>query len=414
MTNNFTYVSQPHSAPKLLSQTAPSRMVPLTLMSDPRVIRGNTHSTAKKISKGRTEEEESNRKQAETLTQQEGKSGDGNSFAFTSNSMAYYRFDPKPFSEKDINMSKYLIEDEHVIVKKHDIDTQADDFLPMPAPTPFVPLKSGIDKCTQVDDTNELFHFDLEVIPMLEVIVRKTLEQALMEVSTEFEIANLQDEIENFEKQKEVERNWIQQQETDLRADLEKKMKFKEERKQMKEQERMMKNKVAGLQMVRQVFPNLIESAFRDNIATGTWINLEREIPNSLLQEQLKNRVETFARNYFDTQILVNGELSFSFPFYSSIFFFTICFSSFRSLELLQEADAQFQQIPAYKKPNRTKTVLFCTFAGKSSNNEAADDGENPAAVAVSEIVVRMELTSEDTIQTITKRIKVFFIKRNL
>jgi hypothetical protein len=329
MTNNFTYVSQPHSAPKLLSQTAPSRMVPLTLMSDPRVIRGNTHSTAKKISKTRTEEEESNRKQAETLraTQQEGKAGDGNSFAFTSNSMAYYRFDPKPFSEKDINMSKYLIEDEHVVVKKHDIDTQADDFLPMPAPTPFVPLKSGIDKCTQVDDTNELFHFDLEVIPMLEVIVRKTLEQALMEVSTEFEIANLQDEIENFEKQKEVERNWIQQQETHLREDLEKKMKFKEERKQMKEQERMMKNKVAGLQMVRQVFPNLIESAFRDNIAAGTWINLEREIPNSLLQEQLKNRVETFARNYLDTQILVNGELLFFFSVHWSIL---ILFSSFR------------------------------------------------------------------------------------
>jgi hypothetical protein len=77
---------------------------------------------------------------------------------------------------------------------------------------------------------------------------------------------------------------------------------------------------------------------------------------------------------------------------------------------LLQEADAQFQQIPAYKKPNRTKTTLFCTFAGKSSNNETTDDGENPAAVAVSEIVVRMELTTEDTIQTITKRIKVFLL----
>ena len=66
--------------------------------------------------------------------------------------------------------------------------TQTDAFLNR-APSPmYVPQKSGLDVSTQIEN-GDLFDFDLEVRPILDVIVGKTLEQALMEVCEEEELA---------------------------------------------------------------------------------------------------------------------------------------------------------------------------------------------------------------------------------
>ncbi len=68
--------------------------------------------------------------------------------------------------------------------------TQTDNFLNR-APSPlYIPQKSGTDVATQILG-GELFDFDYEVVPILEVLVGKTLEQALMEVNEEEEIAVL-------------------------------------------------------------------------------------------------------------------------------------------------------------------------------------------------------------------------------
>lgn len=68
--------------------------------------------------------------------------------------------------------------------------TQTDAFLNR-APSPFfVPQKSGIDVSTQVYD-GELFDFDFEVVPILEILVAKTVEQSIMEVHEEEELKRL-------------------------------------------------------------------------------------------------------------------------------------------------------------------------------------------------------------------------------
>ncbi|KAI8906754.1 radial spoke protein 3-domain-containing protein [Gorgonomyces haynaldii] len=68
--------------------------------------------------------------------------------------------------------------------------TQTDAFLNR-APSPmYVPQKSGLDAATQIYE-GELFDFDLEVGPILEVLIGKTLEQALMEVLEEDELETL-------------------------------------------------------------------------------------------------------------------------------------------------------------------------------------------------------------------------------
>ena len=65
--------------------------------------------------------------------------------------------------------------------------TQTDAFLNR-APSPlFIPQKSGIDVATQVYE-GELFDFDFEVVPILEILVGKTIEQSLMEVHEEEEL----------------------------------------------------------------------------------------------------------------------------------------------------------------------------------------------------------------------------------
>lgn len=71
------------------------------------------------------------------------------------------------------------------------METQTDDFVKRPESPPYVPRKTGVDVGTQIEDQTELFDFDREVEPILSIIVTKTLEQSLLEVRQEEEIAQL-------------------------------------------------------------------------------------------------------------------------------------------------------------------------------------------------------------------------------
>ncbi|KAM3141691.1 hypothetical protein pb186bvf_006296 [Paramecium bursaria] len=66
------------------------------------------------------------------------------------------------------------------------VETQTDEFKPKPKEPDYVPKKTGIDAATQVEDY-ELFDFDREVTPILDVICTKTLEQACLEIEQEEE-----------------------------------------------------------------------------------------------------------------------------------------------------------------------------------------------------------------------------------
>ena len=59
-----------------------------------------------------------------------------------------------------------------------------------PATPLFIPAKSGVDTATQIEH-GDLFDFDIEVRPIIEVLVGKTVEQAMMEVMEEEELARL-------------------------------------------------------------------------------------------------------------------------------------------------------------------------------------------------------------------------------
>lgn len=121
-------------------------------------------------------------------------------------------------------------------VEEADVEIQTDAFLDRPPSPLFVPAKSGVDINTQIYEGDvsattlnlcimkkvvvivimervnylkyshivlgllQLFDYDIEVKPILEVLVGKTVEQALLEVMEEEELANLRAQQRVFEE----------------------------------------------------------------------------------------------------------------------------------------------------------------------------------------------------------------------
>jgi hypothetical protein len=91
---------------------------------------------------------------------------------------------------REVPMHLYLIEQKEETLVHH-IDQQTDAMMPE-APTPdYIPRKTGVDTATQVDNAM-VFVFDEDVQAILEVVVSKNLEQALMEVREEEELAAIE------------------------------------------------------------------------------------------------------------------------------------------------------------------------------------------------------------------------------
>ena len=261
---------------------------PLTMMSDPRVVRGNTHALARKISKARKEESQVPKTEILRLRLQDSMESQ------PSSSMPYYNFVTKPFADGDVDVMQYLVESEEYVVKKRDIDTQVDQFNPAPPLVTFIPRKTGIDQYTQVENVSDIFVFDLEVAPMLDVIVRKTMEQALVEVEHEEELKRLQEEVSNFEKQMSHEAKWMHEQEEHIKHNQESIRNQLESVLASKRSEHDVKTRVAGLQMMRQIFPGMFDSITESNIAEGNWyvpekMNVETNVNPDLKKDARRN-----------------------------------------------------------------------------------------------------------------------------
>eukprot|EP00927_Polykrikos_kofoidii_P067063 TRINITY_DN62599_c0_g1_i1.p1 TRINITY_DN62599_c0_g1~~TRINITY_DN62599_c0_g1_i1.p1 ORF type:complete len:499 (-),score=101.06 TRINITY_DN62599_c0_g1_i1:227-1618(-) len=109
---------------------------------------------------------------------------------------------PLPERERiPVDLSKHLVAKEEVIVVAT-AEAQTDEFLPEPPEEHYQPRKTGIDVSTQVED-GELFDFNYEVEPILDVLINKTIEQSLMETEEEDEL----------ERMKEFKEQWYLRQE---------------------------------------------------------------------------------------------------------------------------------------------------------------------------------------------------------
>jgi len=97
---------------------------------------------------------------------------------------------PLPENERvPVDLTKHLIAKEEPL-QVEVVECQTDEFLPEPPAEQYQPQRTGIDASTQVED-GELFNFDAEVEPILDVLVMKTLEQSIMEVEEEHELSSM-------------------------------------------------------------------------------------------------------------------------------------------------------------------------------------------------------------------------------
>merc|ERR1719181_1253297 len=111
----------------------------------------------------------------------------------------------------DIQTDSYLEELTERTVE-FEAETQTDFLLDRPPSPLYMPAKVGVDIDTQIED-GELFDFDREVEPVLEVLVGKTLEQSMMEVLEEEELESLRRHQEDFEKRRNTEMLEVQRME---------------------------------------------------------------------------------------------------------------------------------------------------------------------------------------------------------
>ena len=73
-----------------------------------------------------------------------------------------------------------------------------------------MPKKTGIDKITQIED-HELFEYDVEVQPILDVLLNKSVEQACLEVEEEHEMEQIKQFKEGYHRRRIAEESEWQQ-----------------------------------------------------------------------------------------------------------------------------------------------------------------------------------------------------------
>jgi hypothetical protein len=79
------------------------------------------------------------------------------------------------------------------------MEVQTQDYIDRPQTPIFTQVKTGEDASTQIEK-GELFDFDEEVEPIVNVLTFKTLEEARMEVLEEEEIKIMKQQMQDFEK----------------------------------------------------------------------------------------------------------------------------------------------------------------------------------------------------------------------
>jgi hypothetical protein len=209
-----------------------------------------------------------------------------------------HSYQVKSFANDEIDVSKYLIEQNVNVTKMKNVDNQTDEFSGRPQSPEYIPRKTGVDRSTQVDDVRELFDFDAEVAPILEVIIHKTLEQSLFELSGEYELMSLETAAAEFHAENDRESEWMRGKEVEvIKESIATKVRIQalELRKQ---NETSTKSLIAGLQMMQQILPNLVENSFSANFASGVWQEPERVLVSTeilpLLLQDVSNRHDAY------------------------------------------------------------------------------------------------------------------------
>lgn len=160
----------------------------------------------------------------------------------------------------EVQTELYLEELGNIVMEK-DMECQTDAFLDKPDTPLFVPAKSGIDVSTQIEE-GELFDFDREAQPMLEVLVGKVMEQALLEVMEEEELACLRAQQRAFRERRNNEQAEVHRLQEQERRHAEEKERRIAQQKEVLKREKEIAEKIAARAYTQQHLANLVPAIF--------------------------------------------------------------------------------------------------------------------------------------------------------
>ncbi|KAJ8602685.1 hypothetical protein CTAYLR_003758 [Chrysophaeum taylorii] len=228
--------------------------VPSNIMFDRRIVRGNTYaaqvvtqSAQREVERLRQEQERAARREANRRRREELQKP---STPPPVEGRAHCEAQTESFLE--------VLSDKPV---ESEVETQTDAKLDKNQEPLFVPAKSGVDAQTEIPH-GDLFDFDVEVTPILEVLVGKTLRYAMIECLEEEELENMKIQQDEFEQMRDAELLEVQ------RLDAEAARKFAEKRRRLEQaeervrQQAELQEKIAARSFAKNYFADLSEIVF--------------------------------------------------------------------------------------------------------------------------------------------------------
>ncbi|XP_017844543.1 radial spoke head protein 3 homolog A isoform X1 [Drosophila busckii] len=197
------------------------------------------------------------------------------------------------------------------------VDTQTDLFLEKPPTPPYVPAKVGVDASTEIGE-GELFHFDAEAQPIIDVLVDACIEQSILEVAHEMELDALRRKQEKFLAQREAELAELRRLEAEeLRLQAEKERRLRQDAIAKELDEEMQKSVTAAkllqghiASLVPEVLENIepaSDAVKKEQLMKSVcpWLSAEvaeevghivdsREILTAIIQEIIKQRASVY------------------------------------------------------------------------------------------------------------------------
>ena len=200
--------------------------------------------------------------------------------------------------------TKIYLEEVSDRTEEADAETQTDAFLDRPKTPIFTPAKSGLDASTQIHD-GDLFDFDIEVKPILEVLVGKTVEQSLIEVLEEEELANLRQQQLEFEEIRNAELVETQRLEEQERRHKEEKERRVKQAREVLKLERETAVKVAARAFAMNYLTDLIPTVFDTLRSYGYFFDpVEKDVEEGFIPELVNEVADSLERKILSRIVL--------------------------------------------------------------------------------------------------------------
>jgi hypothetical protein len=187
-------------------------------------------------------------------------------------------------------------------------ETQTDEFQEVPEPAPYVPTKTGIDAATTIEDQTELFVFDEEVKPLLDILVWKTLEQACYELESEAEIEAIKQAMEGHQHRQAAEAAEVRQREQEIIKEFQRFQAVKKAERERVERELEASRKLACVQCARFLYNSGVKDALSSIHNSGVWEKPQRDAVTEFVEQHVLKEAQTIYSQQVAAKAMIQGK----------------------------------------------------------------------------------------------------------